>query len=160
MVAICVRWLFEALVTMENSTGEPAPSINVPSGFQEKPADCNIFRAWSTERAGCGIAVSIQNLLAGVTGVQSGVARPRYTRRVMPSRSIAKETAWRNLTCRNQFCLRVISPDWAGTVAFRLKKRKLYSRLGPRSSRWIDWLRSRTDASAALRRLIMSVSPA
>jgi len=50
MVAICVRWLFEALVTMENSTGEPAPSINVPSGFQEKPADCNIFRAWSTER--------------------------------------------------------------------------------------------------------------
>src|SRR5580698_2443718 len=74
MVAICVRWLLEALVRIENFTGDPAESIKLPSGDQENPAACKSFRACSTERAGCGMVVLIQKLLAGVTGVHSGVA--------------------------------------------------------------------------------------
>jgi len=35
MVAICVRWLFDALVTIENFTGVPAESVRSPFGDQE-----------------------------------------------------------------------------------------------------------------------------
>src|SRR5277367_2609985 len=89
------------------------------------------------ERGGWGSPVSTQNLLDGLTFPHRAVPRPAYTSLTMPSRSIADDTACRNLASPNHSCLAAIFPSLREVRSLRLKTRKLYSRLGPRSERSI-----------------------
>jgi len=73
--SICVRWLFDALVTIENFTGVPAESVRSPSATRKigslQQLSCLIDR-----RAGWGIELINQKLLAGVTGVHKWRCAP------------------------------------------------------------------------------------
>src|SRR5205823_2717575 len=83
-------------------------------------------------RGGLGIAEFSHNLLPGDTGSHKGVPSPRYTIRTIASRSMADDTANRKFKSRNQVCLRLRCGNFCPR-SLRLKKRKLYSRPGPRS---------------------------
>ena len=70
-----MRWAFEELVTIENSTGDPEESSSRPAWFQENPADFSSCRAASTERWGCGSALLTHNLFPGPTFPHNGAPR-------------------------------------------------------------------------------------
>src|SRR5258708_14270832 len=126
-VAIFIRCVLDELVTIENSTAFPDGSSNWPAVFQENPADFKDCRDISQERCGCGMAWLTQSLLPGPTLPQRAVPLVPYTRRTIESRSIASETAWRNLRSRNHACLPEMASSFLVLRSLRLKTRKLYS---------------------------------
>src|SRR5713226_6365097 len=133
-VAIFMRCVLEELVTMENSTALPDGSSIRPAPFHVNPADFSSCRDVSNERCGWGMAWLTQSLLPGPTLPQSAVPLVPYTNRTIESRSMAADTASRNFRSRNHACLRATASSFFELRSLRLKTRKLYSRLGPRST--------------------------